>query len=527
MNEVYYLRLLDYHEDLICFYKLGGLITYANEAYCRFIGKTQAQLVGTKFVLPEDERAAVDKHLSSQKQFDKRLTLEFQLDDNLGRTRWIHWTQRAIFDEQGEVEEFISIGRDITERKLAEDELNAYLDRLDTLQRVDRELTRRLDIRHVLVMALDLCTRLSGATAGFIALLNDEQKLSMAEVLGGYAPDLGVPYLDPATGIVGTVIERRKPEHWMPARHSVIPKTEGQMAFPLISQDRLVGVLCLETQATEMFTTDIFEFLGLITRRIAVALDNAHLYDTSQRQLAELQELYAKVSRLEQLKTDMIRIAAHDLRNPIGVIMGYIAVIKMRLSSVITEQDRDFMERIQRAAERMERITKDILSLQRIEQSANNKLHQKVQLNKIITDVFEEYQEQAKQKSLDYHSYLGDNLLYVSGDQSELLEAISNLVSNAIKYTPEKGSIKLYLQTKDGKVAFKVEDNGYGIPDDMQQELFQAFYRAKTAETEEIEGTGLGLHLVKNIIERHGGQILFQSTFGVGSTFGFEIPLVS
>src|SRR5690606_33834860 len=103
-------------------------------------------------------------------------------------------------------------------------------------------------------------------------------------------------------------------------------------------------------------TTDIFEFLGLITRRIAVALDNAHLYDTSQRQLAELQELYAKVSRLEQLKTDMIRIAAHDLRNPIGVIMGYIAVIKMRLSSVITDQDRDFMERIQRAAERMERI---------------------------------------------------------------------------------------------------------------------------------------------------------------------------
>ena len=110
------------------------------------------------------------------------------------------------------------------------------------------------------------------------------------------------------------------------------------------------------------------------------------------------------------------------------------------------------------------------------------------------------------------------------GDLAQLYEAISNLIGNAIKYTPERGLIDVCLRKKDGLIIFDVRDNGFGIPEEHHERLFQPFYRAHTQETTGIEGTGLGLHLVKKIVERHRGKMIFRSTYGQGSTFGFSLP---
>jgi signal transduction histidine kinase len=106
----------------------------------------------------------------------------------------------------------------------------------------------------------------------------------------------------------------------------------------------------------------------------------------------------------------------------------------------------------------------------------------------------------------------------------QLYEAMTNFISNAIKYTPREGRVQVSLTGGAERVVFEVTDTGFGIPDDMQARMFQPFYRAQTRETKEIEGTGLGLHLTKNIIERHGGEIIFRSVYGQGSTFGFWLP---
>jgi two-component system phosphate regulon sensor histidine kinase PhoR len=101
---------------------------------------------------------------------------------------------------------------------------------------------------------------------------------------------------------------------------------------------------------------------------------------------------------------------------------------------------------------------------------------------------------------------------------------VDNLIGNAIKYTPENGAVTVRLSSEAGGIIFEVEDTGFGIPADRQARLFQPFYRVKTAETRRVEGTGLGLHLVKNIVERHHGRIRFHSEYGKGSVFGFELP---
>jgi signal transduction histidine kinase len=112
------------------------------------------------------------------------------------------------------------------------------------------------------------------------------------------------------------------------------------------------------------------------------------------------------------------------------------------------------------------------------------------------------------------------------GDAVLLYEAMTNLISNAIKYTPEGGTIRVAVTQEPQAVCFVVMDTGIGIPADRQRNLFQPFARARTQESEDTEGTGLGLHLVKRIVERHSGEIRFTSEYGKGSTFGFQIPIM-
>ena len=111
------------------------------------------------------------------------------------------------------------------------------------------------------------------------------------------------------------------------------------------------------------------------------------------------------------------------------------------------------------------------------------------------------------------------------GDPVQLYEAASNLINNGIKYTPEGGSVTVRLYATDKSAVFEVEDTGIGVPEEFRTGLFKPFYRVKTNETKDIDGTGLGLYLVKGIVERHGGQMRFQTEHGKGSIFGFELPL--
>jgi signal transduction histidine kinase len=99
-----------------------------------------------------------------------------------------------------------------------------------------------------------------------------------------------------------------------------------------------------------------------------------------------------------------------------------------------------------------------------------------------------------------------------------------NLINNAIKYTPPAGRVDVHLRLDANNAIFEVKDNGYGVPEEQQARLFEPFYRVRTNETKKIEGTGLGLHLVKNIVDRHNGRMIFSSVYGEGSTFGFTLP---
>jgi signal transduction histidine kinase len=241
--------------------------------------------------------------------------------------------------------------------------------------------------------------------------------------------------------------------------------------------------------------------------------------------LTELKTLYEEVRHLEQLKTDMIRIASHDLKNPLAGIMGYMEMLRMDVEDQLTEQQVGYLDRIDSSARKMQHITTGILSLERIRQLSDQQSREAIDFAELIQRSIAEQMDHAVARIQTIKTNLPEESVIIRVDPLQLNEALINIIHNAIKYTPREGEIEVDLWIEDNTAKVRVRDTGYGIPEDQQARLFSPFFRAKTNETRMIEGTGLGLHLVKNIIERHGGKMFFESHYGEGSTFGFDLPM--
>jgi len=234
-----------------------------------------------------------------------------------------------------------------------------------------------------------------------------------------------------------------------------------------------------------------------------------------------LEDLVQQVTQLEKLKTDMIRIAAHDLRSPLTVMTGYVEMARGDLQDGNDEGVESYLTQMKEAVRHMQKMVQDILSLERISELSGGHTEPVA-----FVDIVQESYQRHQTADHTFDLALPAAPITVYGIGPLLREAVDNLITNAVKYTPEGGRIGVEISADADSVLFRVSDNGYGIPEKLQKNLFNPFYRAKTKETRKIGGTGLGLHLVKNIVERHNGSIYFESEYGKGSTFGFMLPQI-
>ncbi len=521
-TEANYRVLLEEASDGILLTDAIGNILEGNSAFFEMVGMPRDVVVGKPLnelmFSPSPKQKAFQPHLLTPGQ---TIITEQLIRDVNGKDTPVEINAKAV--AQGRVQCMI---RDIRHRKEAEAERERYIQRLTILQQIDVELNQILNIDYVLSLALDAAVRMSAAKAGYIGTLENDQ-IILAQAIGRYGNLLPGDIL-PENPLIRGVIDTQEAVLITDAQqlesYGTNPQTRARMVIPLVSYERMIGVLNLETNQPERFTQDVFDFIKIIASRVTLAVENAQLYQLAQTQLQQVQELYAQVTELERLKTDMIRIAAHDLRNPIGVVSGYLEMLDWSLGANATLKQKGQIEIMMRATRKMEKITTDILSLERIE-----KMHMEqaknIDLIEVITEVFDDHKPQTDQRFQQYNLNISIGSAIIRGDVSQLREAIGNLINNAIKYTPPGGAIQVNLRQDRDIVTFEVIDTGYGIPEDLQAGLFQPFYRASSEETSDIEGTGLGLHLVKNIITRHTGKMIFHSVYGEGSTFGFQIPL--
>jgi signal transduction histidine kinase len=225
---------------------------------------------------------------------------------------------------------------------------------------------------------------------------------------------------------------------------------------------------------------------------------------------------------LEKVKNEFIATASHDLRNPIASIEGFSRLIEQ--AGPLNKSQSEFAKRIQNTAENMIELVENMLNLAKMDLGAEPK-REPVNLTHLLIEITEEFQPQAQVKSQLLTLVKSRSGLATQGDTLQLRQALRNLVSNAIKYTPNGGTITLSLECANDRAKVKVQDTGYGIPLDDLPFIFDRFYRARHQETKDIQGNGLGLAIVKSIVERHGGQVQVESKPGVGSCFSLSLPL--
>lgn len=228
-----------------------------------------------------------------------------------------------------------------------------------------------------------------------------------------------------------------------------------------------------------------------------------------------------QLAELNKLKTRMIRMASHDLKNPLARVNGYVQLILMDESQLDGETLK-FLQNIQKASDEMLQIISDILDIEQLRSGKIDK--ERVNMTAVTHDVVSRHFPDAEQKNQTLTSKLASGVI-VMGNLRQLSQVVSNLVGNAIKYTPNEGTIHVTLRVEDDDVFVEVKDTGYGISKENQAQLFTEFYRVRTRETAGIPGTGLGLSLVKSVVQAHRGDVWVESEEGKGSTFYMRLPL--
>ncbi|MBD3245353.1 MAG: PAS domain-containing protein [Candidatus Moranbacteria bacterium] len=230
-----------------------------------------------------------------------------------------------------------------------------------------------------------------------------------------------------------------------------------------------------------------------------------------------------KERELDRAKTEMISLASHQLRTPLASINWYIEMLLNEDAGKITREQRSYMNEIFSSTKRMTNLVSALLNVSRIELGTLAIDPENVSLSKIMDSAIKELAHQIKNKELKLvKKYKKTPKVII--DPNLIRIVFLNLVSNSVKYTPPKGKIEISIEPKKENVLITIKDNGYGIPEEQQDKIFKKMFRADNVMEKETDGTGLGLYIVKSIINQSNGRIWFESQKDKGTTFFIELP---
>ncbi len=230
-----------------------------------------------------------------------------------------------------------------------------------------------------------------------------------------------------------------------------------------------------------------------------------------------------QLKELDRIKSEMVRMTSHDLKNPLQAAMMNLDLLQEDLADVENAEARTTVQQIDKQLRRMERIIRGILDLERLKSGLLSL--ESCHPTRIVENAFEELRERAVDGKITLSADVPASLPEFTCDVEQFERAIINLVENAIKFTPSGGRVEVRVDFEDGQMIFAVEDTGVGIDRELQARVFDRFYRAKQKGTEHVSGSGLGLSLVKAVVENHRGRVWLQSTPGSGTIFFVAVPV--
>ncbi len=285
---------------------------------------------------------------------------------------------------------------------------------------------------------------------------------------------------------------------------------------------KLVGLLAVgflqEPEQISASESQLFERLG---EAAGVAVDNKLLFEENQHIVSQLQKTNEKLKALDEAKDEFISMASHQLRTPLTSVKGYLSMVLEGDAGKITKEQRRFLDQAFTSSQRMVYLIADLLNVSRLRTGKFVIEAQPTNLADVVEGEVNQLVEAAKARDLELIYEKPEGFPVLMLDETKIRQVVMNFVDNAIYYTPAGGHILVTVRETAESIEFIVKDDGLGVPRSEQQHLFTKFYRAGNARSARPDGTGLGLFMAKKVVIAQGGSLIFKSTEGKGSTFGF------
>lgn len=392
--------------------------------------------------------------------------------------------------------------------------MNSTVGLRSTLKTIVDKATQLLKVERASLMLLDRKgkTLTIPFAAGLPSSIVRKTRIQVGEGVSGWVAKTGKPLLIQD-------ISKDKRFKKFQKKESGRYTTNSLLSVPLKVKGKTIGVLNVNNKkGKEIFTKADLELLTALSNEAAIAIHNARLYD-------ELFQANERLKELDKLKSDFIAKVSHELRTPLATTRYLTTAIRRGAKETKTDHSQEYLNVIDDNLDRLTRLIDNLLDFSKMEVGRFELRKERTDLLVIAKKVMAGLRKKGEEKGVRVELLTGDPLPMTYLDQDRMTQVVTNLVDNAIKYTPRGGSVSVAMKKEDGKILFQVRDTGVGIREGDQEKLFQKFRQLGPSPHQE-KGVGLGLAIVKEIVELHHGKIWVKSKEGKGSVFSILLPIL-
>lgn len=653
-SEERYRGIVEAQTELICRWTPDERITFVNEAFCRYYGETREEVLATGALstVYEEDRALVQRMIGSMSREQPTVNYEHRIVHPNGEIRWHQWTDHAIFDETGILVEYQSVGRDITNLKIAEAAERKQREFAEALASTATLISSTLNLDEVLDRILDQAASLNAVNSAEIILLDGDNayvarsrsNFQSADYSGMITKHFSLQNTRNLREMVETgravnIADVRDYDGWLPSHAA--EWVCSAVGAPIRLEGETIGFLSMNSHLPAVFSHDDEQHLEAFAAQAAIAIRNARLYDEVRRYASDLEAqvqqrtyelelahqrqsailngtdegifytedgmikfanvalgkltgyspeefigqtypiFYAgknsddvidklilvrdavknegvwrgefplrkkdgttfeagltisligqpdskpfrsvtvvrDISREKALhlqRSNLVAYASHELRTPITNMKTRLYLLQRR-----PEDLANHVQILEEVTERMRHLVENLLDISRLEHGLIPLKRQEISLQDVVRAVVTHQQPEAERKGLRLFCEVPDAPVYVWADRERMIQVVTNLVTNGINYTPPSGQVSVRLRSTPGHAQIDVEDTGIGIGADNLPHIFQPFFRVVS----DVEGSGLGLSIAREIVTLHGGSLNAQSALKRGSLFTVTLPL--
>lgn len=308
---------------------------------------------------------------------------------------------------------------------------------------------------------------------------------------------------------------------------------------PILTKNGIIGMIFVGNLSNAApITEGDEELVSILANQIGQSLENARLFEEIfkssqalelkiQDRTKQLASALEEVQKISKAKSEFISAVSHELRTPLTSIKGYASILMTGKLGSVPKAVKERLEKINIHSDNLVKLINDLLDISRIESGRVEMKMESVHLGRVVEDVHDLLTPQLREKKIQWAAEISDKIPEMFLDRTQIERVFINLVSNAVKFTPENGTITIRAASEEKTVKIEVADTGIGINEKDTEKLFNEFYRVDNPINQKVKGTGLGLALVKKIVEAHKGKIGVTSALNTGTTFHLTLPVVN